>query len=107
MNKQLTGLLLLLFFFSVFVTTHAFTHRQVYLYNDCTNVSMQLGGAPTAFASTQANCPTENIDQIENQQVMVESVGYQLFPAYTLLSLLLTFYITDYRKTLNPRRNKR
>jgi len=75
-RKELTGLVLLVFFFTVFVTTHEFTHRQVYLYNGCSNVSMQLGGALEAFASTQASCPREKIDQIEKQQVIVESVGY-------------------------------
>lgn len=77
----------------VFMFTHEFTHVSVAKDFDC-QASMDLLPDKNGFMSVHSKC--QNLSEQEwiafkQAQSQVESTGYQLFPVYILLTVLVVF----------------
>lgn len=94
-KRKLFGILTLTFFFLYFVLVHETTHQKVY---DNFGINSTIGLTPTAIVSIPNETEVKQLSPEERStmnflQTEVEIFGYQLFPLYFLLSLIVLFML--------------
>lgn len=95
MKQELKAITFFLFLSSIFIVSHEMTHASVYEDFNCFNVEVNIPDLDDQryLASTEATCINSSYPEVKVAQQNVEASGYQLFPAYLLLTLLTTLYM--------------
>jgi len=88
---HLKDFLLVVFLLALFVLVHEFTHVSIAKDYGC-STSISFNSEWDSFVATYQECPnlsSEKLDDLRMTQSIVEAVGYQLFPVYIILVMIL------------------